>query len=289
MKVLITGAQGQVGRALTRRLPSGMEVISLSHAELDICNERMAASAVNAFKPDVLINAAAYTAVDRAEADEELAQRVNEQGARNLAVAAARTGARLIHMSTDYVFDGESSRAYSPDQPTRPLGVYGRTKLAGENAVFATLPGRSVVLRTAWVYGVEGHNFVRTMLRLMTERGEVRVVADQIGTPTAAESIAEVIWRIVGQQALQGIFHWTDAGVASWYDFAVAIAEEAAHLGKLSGEIRITPITTDEYPTRARRPRFSLLDSRKTVAAIGVPTVHWRVWLRRVLGEMSFA
>lgn len=289
MKVLLLGAGGQVGRALLGKHPSDAELLVLSRHELDICDERRVHSVSNELRPDLIINAAAYTAVDRAESEHDQARRANEAGPRNLATAAARINSRLIHISTDYVFDGESSRAYAPDQATHPLGVYGATKLGGEAAVRSIQPESSVVLRTAWVYGAEGHNFVRTMLRLMKERGVVRVVADQIGTPTAAESIAQVIWRIAACPTLHGVYHWTDAGVASWYDFAVAIAEEASLLGKLSGSIEVVPITTDEYPTPARRPRFSLLDSRKTVEATGLSPVHWRVWLRRVIGEMKLA
>ncbi len=289
MKVLLTGASGQLGRALVNVRPRDIELTALSHDEFDITDAASAESELRTRKPDLIINAAAYTAVDRAEAEPEKAREVNELGPRNLARAAAAINARMIHVSTDYVFSGDSTRAYMPEDSAEPLGAYGRTKLAGELAVSSLLAGRSVVLRTAWVYGPTGRNFVSTMLNAMSERGRVRVVADQIGTPTATESIARVLWAYAVRPTLHGVYHWTDAGVASWYDFAVAISEEAAALGLLSRDIKVDPIVTDEYPTAARRPPFSLLDSRKTVQAIDMPQLHWRVWLRRVLGDMQGA
>jgi dTDP-4-dehydrorhamnose reductase len=266
-----------------------VQLIVLAHDDLDICNEAAVHALINTQKPDVIINAAAYTAVDRAESEPEQARRVNEQGPRNLAQAAAQAGSRLIHISTDYVFDGASPRPYRPDDETRPLNVYGATKLAGEDAVRAVLAERSVVLRTAWVYGATGQNFVRTMLRLMKERGVVRIVADQIGTPTSANSVARAIWKVLQVPRMHGIYHWTEAGVASWYDFAVAINEEAAALGMLQSGVSVSPIATEEYPTPARRPRLSVLDSRATTAATGLAPAHWRVGLREVLGELHLA
>ena len=286
MKVLIAGANGQVGVALARTAPSSVQVHALPRAGLDITDARQTLRVVADIEPDVIVNAAAFTAVDRAESEQELARLGNEAGPRHLAEAAAQSGARLIHVSTDFVFAGDASRPYRTTDATNPLSVYGRTKAAGETAVNATLPGRSVVLRTAWVYAATGHNFVRTMVRLMAERGFVRVVADQIGTPTSSDSLAHALWKFVEQPQLHGTHHWTDLGVASWYDFAVAISEEAVHVGLLSGEVRVEPIATEDYPTPARRPRFSVLDSRSTVAAIGLVPLHWRVNLRKVLNEM---
>lgn len=288
MKVLMTGAGGQVGRALSAATPREVELLACSHAELDIGNESVVAEKVGAFRPDVIINAAAYTAVDRAESDVELARRNNTEGPRHLAIAARQAGARLIHISTDFVFDGRSSTPYRPDSPTAPVNVYGTTKRDGEQAVLETMPGRAVVLRTAWVYGAEGGNFLRTMLRVMGTKGAARVVADQVGTPTSTRSLADVIWRIAPQPALAGIHHWTDAGVASWYDFAVAIAEEGSLLGLLPADVKVTPIATHEYPTPARRPSYSVLD-KSSLTALGMQPVHWRKQLRAVLGEMRDA
>jgi dTDP-4-dehydrorhamnose reductase len=294
VKVLITGAGGQVGRILSSDAPRGVEVLACGHKDLDITDASAVSNYVRIHAPDVIINAAAYTAVDRAESEPELARKVNADGPRHLAAAAnaASAGAvrapgiRLIHLSTDFVFDGAASVPYLPDAATNPLGVYGVTKLAGERAVLEELPGRSVVLRTAWVYAAEGANFVRTMLRVMKANGTVRVVADQVGTPTAARSLAETIWQLIAKPDVTGIHHWTDAGVASWYDFAVAIAEEGALLGLVPANVTVTPIATAEYPTPARRPSYSVLD-KTSLTSRGLTPLHWRKRLRTVLGEMQ--
>jgi dTDP-4-dehydrorhamnose reductase len=234
----------------------------------------------------VIINAAAYTAVDRAESVPELARKINVDGVRHLASASRALGARLIHISTDFVFDGAASVPYKPDAATNPSSVCGITKRDGERAVLAELPERSVILRTAWVYAADGNNFVRTMLRVMNANGSARVVADQVGTPTAARSLSEVLWQIVAKPEITGIHHWTDAGVASWYDFAVAIAEEGAELGLVSRDVTVAPIATHEYPTPARRPPYSVLD-KTSLTSQGFTSMHWRKRLRDVLGEMK--
>lgn len=234
----------------------------------------------------MIVNAAAYTAVDRAEAERELAQRINEDGPRHLAVAARTFGARFLHISTDFVFDGRSSLPYRPDAPTNPLSVYGQTKRAGEEAVLEVLPERSLILRTAWVYAGQGRNFVLTMLHLMRTKGAVRVVADQVGTPSSARSIAETLWGLTERPGINGIHHWTDAGVASWYDFAVAIAEEGALLGLVPDNVVVTPIATADYPTPARRPPYSVLD-KTSLISLGFTPIHWRKRLRGALAEMK--
>lgn len=287
MKVLITGAGGQVGRILSSGAPPGVEVLACGHKDLDIADASAVSDYIRVHAPDVIINAAAYTAVDRAESEPELARKGNADGPRHLATAAAcAPGTRLIHLSTDFVFDGTASVPYRPEAATNPLSVYGATKLAGERAVLEGLPGRSVVLRTAWVYAAEGANFVRTMLRVMKANGTVRVVADQVGTPTAARWLAEAIWQLVAKPETTGIHHWTDAGVASWYDFAVAIAEEGALLGLVPPDVTVTPIATVEYPTPARRPSYSVLD-KTSLTSRGLTPLHWRKRLRSVLGEMK--
>lgn len=289
MNVMIAGAAGQVGRALLSCIPEGSSVLGLTHADLDIGDANRVMERARAERPDVIICAAAYTAVDRAESESELAARVNSDGPRNLARAAHEIGARLLHISTDFVFDGSASTAYRPDSPTGPLNVYGRTKLAGEQAVRSIMPDRSLIVRTSWVYAAQGNNFMRTMLRLMQAKGHVRVVADQIGTPTAAISLARALWALAYRSDLSGLYHWTDAGVASWYDFAVAIAEEGSAAGLLPASVGIDPITTLEYPTAARRPAFSVLDSRATVAALALTPQHWRAALRAELKELRNA
>jgi len=288
VKVLITGASGQVGRILCREAPSGVTVVGYSHKDLDVTDANAVDAHVREQAPDIIINAAAYTAVDRAETEVDLAHNINAKGPRYLASAAHAIGARLIQISTDFVFDGTSSVPYRTDAATHPLSTYGKSKLAGEHAVLEILPARSVVLRTAWVYAAEGNNFVRTMLRVMKASGSVRVVADQVGTPTAARSLARTLWWIAGESQLTGVHHWTDAGVASWYDFAVAIAEEGAQLGLVTDAVTVTPIATHQYPTPARRPSYSVLD-KQTLTALGVAPLHWRKSLRGVLEEMANA
>jgi len=287
MKVLITGAQGQLGRALRASAPEHVELLVVTRAELDIADAAAAQRLVGDFKPSLIINAAAYTLVDKAETEVAAAEQGNVEGPRNLAQAAlALPDTRLLHVSTDFVFDGSRSTPYPPDAAPAPLGIYGQTKLAGEQAVRAVLGERALIVRTAWVYDAEGKNFLRTMLRLMNERGAVRVVADQVGTPTSTRSLAQVLWSFATRPELNGIFHWTDAGVASWYDFAVAIAEEAFALGLLKTLPEVTPIATYEFPTPVRRPAYSVLDKSATHAALDIPPVHWRLRLREVMAQV---
>ena len=288
MKVLITGAGGQVGRMLLETRPAEIEAIACTHADLDIGEHEAVRDCVQRHRPAVIINAAAYTAVDKAESEPDSAQRINAEGPGHLAAAARGCGARLIHISTDFVFDGAASIPYRPDSATNPLSVYGRTKRDGERAVLEALPEHATIVRTAWVYAATGTNFVRTMLRVMRANGAVRVVADQVGTPTAARALAETLWRIAVTPEIRGIHHWTDAGVASWYDFAVAIAEEGAELGLLPPDVTVTPITTADYPTPARRPPYSVLDKR-SLAPYGLSPIHWRQRLRAVLKEIPSA
>ncbi|HEX8754840.1 MAG TPA: dTDP-4-dehydrorhamnose reductase [Steroidobacteraceae bacterium] len=287
-KVLITGAGGQVGRMLLETRPDGFEAIACAHADLDVGAGEAVHEFIGRLRPAVIINAAAYTAVDKAESEPDAAQRINAEGPGYLAVAARDCGARLIHISTDFVFDGAASVPYRPDFATHPLSIYGKTKRDGERAVLEALPARSTIVRTAWVYAATGANFLRTMLRVMRANGAVRVVADQVGTPTAARSLAEVLWRIAANPEIRGIHHWTDAGVASWYDFAVAIAEEGAQLGLLPPEVTVAPIATADYPTPARRPSYSVLD-KSSLAAHGITPVHWRKRLRAALKEIPSA
>jgi dTDP-4-dehydrorhamnose reductase len=281
MKVLITGANGQLGRALQATAPLGVSIIAAGSAELDIGDAAAVDALLLAERPDAIFNAAAYTAVDKAESEEALATRTNSEGVANLARGAAAIGARLVHVSTDFVFNGLSGVPYLPDAPTAPLGVYGRTKRQGELAAGPD----ALVVRTAWVYGSRGGNFVRTMLRLMAERDEVRVVADQIGTPTFAASLADALWRLHAAGA-KGLFHYTDSGAASWYDFAVAIQEEALAIGLLQHAVPVIPIATSDYPTPAARPHYSVLDKSATFALLGGAAPHWRVNLRKMLKDI---
>jgi dTDP-4-dehydrorhamnose reductase len=280
VKVLIAGAGGQVGRALQATAPEWAEVTALERRELDITDTASVRRAIETTAPEVVINAAAYTAVDRAESDEEHAFRVNGAGVAALAQVCAERSARLVHLSTDYVFDGEQSRPYRIDDKPSPRSVYGRSKLAGEDAALGYQ--RNLVLRSAWIYGHDGRNFVTSMLRLLAERDEVRVVADQRGTPTHARSLAAAIWTLTRRDA-HGLLHFTDAGEASWYDFAVAIQQEALTLGLIEREVPIRPIATAQYPTPAERPAYSVLDCSACWALLGKPARDWRVELRDML------
>jgi dTDP-4-dehydrorhamnose reductase len=285
-KVIVTGAGGQLGRELQRSVPEGWECAALSRSQLDIGDEHQVHSVIGNSAPALVINAAAYTAVDLAESEPDEARRINADGVAYLASACTDCGARLIHFSTDFVFDGSSSTPYNPGSPTSPLGEYGRSKLAGERAAQAACPS-ALVLRTAWVYSSFGGNFVKTMLRLMSEREEIAVVADQVGTPTWARGLAQALWQFAARPDLAGVYHWTDAGVCSWYDFAVAIAEESRAIGLLASLPRVRPISGSDYPTPAARPAFSVLDKNQSWAALGVEGVHWRDQLRAMLQELK--
>jgi dTDP-4-dehydrorhamnose reductase len=290
LKVLITGASGQVGRALLDTVPQHVELRALTRGELDISDASAVHAAVDAFRPELVINAAAYTAVDKAESEPQLAGAVNADGPCYLAQAAhAIPGCRLLHLSTDYVFDGRASEPYKPSDAPNPLSVYGRSKLVGERSVLELLRERAVVVRTAWVYAVQGENFLLTMLRLMRERRAVRVVGDQRGTPTAADSIARALWTIGDRPEVHGILHWTDAGEATWYDFAVAIANEGRAAGLLSEPVEITRITTADYPTPAHRPANSVLDTRDAIAQLRLTPAPWQVNLRATLANIARA
>jgi dTDP-4-dehydrorhamnose reductase len=288
MKVLVCGASGQVGKALLHARPADAQLLTLTHTQLDIGDATAVHSAIAAFQPQVVINAAAYTAVDRAEDEPALAEAINATGPANLAHAVhALPGCRLLHISTDYVFDGRSDRPYRTDDATNPVSVYGRTKLQGEVAVRETLRERAVVLRTAWVYAPQGKNFLLTMLRLMRERGAVKVVGDQRGSPTTAASIAGALWTIAHRSDAHGILHWTDAGADTWFGFASAIAQEAHAAGILTTLPSVTAITTAEYPTRAQRPANSVLDTASTVAVLRLTPSPWRTNLRTTLASIA--
>ena len=302
MKVLLTGGGGQLGQALIASQPPELELIATSRSggpgllALDLADADACRAAVQQHRPDWVLNAGAYTAVDRAEQEPALAQAVNAGAPAAFAEALAAldrrdgAGGRLLQVSTDFVFNGEQGWPYGPEQPVDPLGVYGASKAAGEAAALA-LPGARV-LRTSWVYGPVGRNFCRTMLRLHRERGAsgqpLRVVADQVGCPTSTLTLAAACWRAIGQQA-DGprILHWSDAGAASWYDFAVAIGELGVAAGLLKGAAAVAPITTADYPTPARRPSYSLLDCTTTRQALNLEPLHWRTALGGVIARLD--
>ena len=287
MKVLITGHKGQLGQALLNLAPAGTDVTGVDLPEVDITSPESLRAACVDNTPELIINSAAYTAVDQAESEAELAFRINRDGTWILAEFARETEARLIHVSTDFVFDGRRSSPYLPEDDTQPLNVYGNSKREGERSVLEILPGNSVIIRTAWLYGKDGGNFVRSILRLLAERDELKIVADQVGTPTWTHSLAEAVWAFAQHPALAGIYHWTDAGAASWYDFAVAIQEEALAIGLLDRQIPVLPISTEQYPTPARRPSYSVLDKTASYRDLDIKPVHWRANLRNMLNGMK--
>ena len=305
MRVLITGANGQLGRALLASAPAELEgrpleLLPLGRAELDLADAEACAEAVRLLHPHWLINAAAYTAVDQAEQQPQQAMAVNAEAPAAFAEALAQlhpgqgAGGGLLQISTDFVFNGAMGSPYGPGHGVEPLGVYGASKAEGERRVLERLgaAGRVHVLRTSWLYGPVGSNFCLTMLRLHRQRaaaGEpLRVVADQVGCPTSTAGLAQACWRLLScqQAGLPSILHWSDAGVASWYDFAVAIGELGVAEGLLEKAAQVRPITTAEYPTPARRPSYSVLECRASREALGLEAEHWRSALRSVLQQL---
>ena len=286
MKVLVLGCNGQLGVALIETAPTDVEIVGFDLPELDITDAAAVMDIVLGSNAAVIVNAAAYTAVDNAESDAEKCEAVNVNGPQNLAAAAKECGAQLIHISTDFVFDGESLEPYKTNDPTNPLSVYGRTKRDGELAVLKTLPDSGVVLRTAWLYSKTGSNFVKTMLRLMQERDELNVVSDQVGTPTWANSLAAAVWAFAEAPRLSGVFHWTDGGQASWHDFALAIQQEAHALGLLDKMIPVQGISSADYPTAATRPKYSVLDCAVSRDVLDLRPADWRVNLHQMLEEL---
>ena len=287
MKVLLVGPTGQLGTALARRIPVGVELMPVDQSALDIGDAAAVRLIVAESRPAVIINAAAHTQVDLAESEPEAAFRVNADGPGHLAKAAAVVGARMLHVSTDFVFAGDRPQPYDIDAATGPVNVYGKSKLAGEEAVVEELGSAATVVRTSWLYAATGRNFVLTMLKLMRSRESLGVVVDQVGSPTWAGSLAQAVWDLAHRPDLHGIHHWSDEGVASWYDFAVAIQEEALERRLLDRAIPIRAIAAREYPTLARRPAYSVLDKCRTAEALGYPPPHWRTSLRNMLDEFA--
>jgi dTDP-4-dehydrorhamnose reductase len=283
--VLITGAGGQLGKALIAAAPPGIRLKSVTHAELDIADPAAVGIVWREFAPDLVLNAAAFTAVDEAERLPEAARRANSQGPEVLAGACVRAGAWLTHVSTDYVFDGGQARPYDTRAKPNPLSVYGRTKLEGEIAVLRELPQASTVVRASWLYSARA-GFAARMLALMAHRPQLSIVADQLGVPTAAAGLAQTLWSISARRTA-GLWHWCNSGVASWYDFAVATAEIAVELKLLGAAPTITPIGAEDYASAAARPPYSVLDKRATEKLLGITAPHWRVALRATLGELA--
>ncbi len=291
MRLIVTGTQGQVARALLERgAAEGVEIVAVGRPVLDLADPESVERALASLDGDAIINAAAYTAVDKAESEEELATRINGEGAGAVARVAAARGLPLLHLSTDYVFDGSGARPCREDDPTGPVGAYGRSKLAGERAVAAAHPG-AAIFRTAWVYSPFGANFVKTMLRLGETRDEISVVADQVGAPTSAFDIADALIASARKMtagrrdpALAGVFHMTGAGEASWADFAEEIFAEAARRGRKPVGVR--RIATADYPTPAKRPANSRLSNEKLMRVFGVGLPDWRLSTRACVARL---
>ena len=298
MIVLLTGGAGQLGHELRRQLPSGVELIATSRAggdgllPLDLADPQACRQAVLDLRPDWVLNSGAYTTVDRAESEPELAHAVNGGAPRALAEALLQTGGRLLQLSTDFVFNGNQGTPYRPEQARDPLGVYGASKAAGELAVEQVLggSGRGVIVRTSWVMGPVGRNFALTMLGLHRERGAagqaLAVVADQVGGPTCTHTLAAACWRVLQTGLEAPVLHWSDAGAASWYDVAVAVGELGQQLGLVEQPAAVRPITTAEYPTPAQRPGYSLLACNGSRALLGLEPTHWRTALRQLLAQL---
>ncbi len=287
MNVLVTGAEGQLGSDLVPALErAGFEGLYLDIESLDITDARAVGWAVKEARPHVIINCAAYTDVDGAEKDQQRAFEVNSIGPANLSEAASRSGALLIHISTDFVFDGKRSAPYSEADEPSPLNVYGRTKLDGEREIIKRLENY-VIVRTSWLYGVHGRNFVKTILRLAAEQDTLRVVSDQIGTPTWTGDLAGFITAVAGSYRSgcipSGIYHYSNEGTASWYDFAKAIVTEAAIYHPPFGSVKVEPVTTSEFKRPAERPAYSVLDKGKVKKVFNAPVPHWRVSLAGML------
>lgn len=285
-KFLITGANGQVGYCLTKQLQDKHEILAVDRDELDITDQSAVQNTVENFRPDVIINAAAHTAVDRAETEIELSEAINVKGSQYLAEAAKNVGAAILHISTDYVFDGQRKGKYKETDATDPQGVYGKTKLAGEQAT-AKANEKFIVLRTAWVFGEHGNNFVKTMLRLAKTRDTLGVVADQIGGPTYAGDIAAALIQIAekiiaGEEVQYGIYHFTGEPYVSWCDFAKAIFDEAVSQNVLEKAPFVNAITTADYPTPAKRPANSCLNLTKIQQVFGIQPSDWKKALKNI-------
>lgn len=290
MKVLLTGASGQLGQALIASAPAGIELVTTSRQQLDLADPEACSSAVEQHQPDWVLNAGAYTAVDKAESEPELAHAVNAGAPEAFARALDQHGGRLLHISTDFVFNGTQGTPYQPEQARAPLGVYGASKAAGEVAVQSIFgaDGRGLILRTSWVIGPLGKNFALTMLRLHRERDQLGVVADQVGCPTSTLNLAPACWQtlqIADDRDVPAVMHWSDAGAASWYDVAVAVGQIGADLGLIDTPAEVKPITTADYPTPAERPAYSLLDCTATRAALDLQGEHWQQALKAVLKQ----
>lgn len=292
MKILITGAHGQVGSELVIVANKhGYDVIAASRSELDITQEKDVLATIQQTQPDIVINAAAYTAVDKAEEEQDIAYAINRDGAKNIALACAKQSIPLLHISTDYVFNGSQDEPYSETDTVSPLGVYGKSKWDGEESIREHME-QFIILRVAWVFGSQGNNFVKTMLRLGNERDELNVVADQFGGPTPAKYIADTLISLATlykkeKKLKWGIYHYCGTTKTTWYDFAKEIFEQANKIELLNKNIQVNPITTTQYPTPAKRPKKSMLDCSRIYDTFGIKMPDWKIALKEVLADLK--
>lgn len=285
MTTVVIGRSGQLANELVKIL--GPNTICLGSSDTDITNKQAITNTLASLKPKVVINASAYTAVDQAEQDEETCYAINVSAVENIANYCRESGAFMVHVSTDYVFNGLKGSPYTVDDAIEPQGVYGKTKAKGEAALLSILPEHSAIIRTAWVYSAHGNNFVKTMLRLMNEKPELSVIDDQIGSPTWAKGLAQAC-VIAASNKYSGVYHWTDEGVASWYDFALAIQQLGIEKGLIAKAIPIHPIPSSQYPTPAKRPHYSVLDKTLTRSTFSeLSLAHWRTQLNDMLNELK--
>ena len=289
--IVVTGAAGQLGQTISRLwsespLPQ-YQFKALDRSELDLSQPELAIAVLAELKPSVIVNAAAYTQVDKAESDSIAAHLVNAEAVGRIAAWSAENDARLIHVSTDFVFDGTSKTPYEPDQQTNPLGTYGASKLAGEQQIQAMAKQHSAIIRTSWLYSEYGNNFVKAMLRLMGEKEQLSVVNDQIGSPTSTHGLAVLIFAMILNRNAAGIYHWTDGGSISWFEFALEIQRQAVQEGLLSKAIPISPIPASEYLAPARRPAYSVLDRSRALADFDCPSADWKAQLNLVIKELG--
>ncbi len=281
-KLVVIGKSGQLAWEIARLVP---EAMCLGRDDIDITSGEDIAAKLGLINPDAVINASAYTAVDKAESDEENAYLLNQTAVANLAKYCKSNNVFFVHVSTDYVFNGEKGSPYTVDDAIEPQGMYGKTKAAGEAEVTSVLPEASAILRTSWVYSSHGNNFVKTMLRLMAEKPQLGVIDDQIGSPTWAKGLARACVEAASHRTA-GVYHWSDEGVCSWYDFAIAIQQLGLEKGLLQQAVPVKPIPSSAYPTPAKRPHYSVLDKTLTRETFTSPLNHWREQLSAMMDEL---
>jgi len=290
MKVLLTGSTGQLGKSIIKMKSKYVDLITTNREQLDLSNKLSCEDFILTEKPDWVINCAAFTAVDQAEKDIDLSREINSFAPEAFANSLNKINGKLLHISTDFVFDGEQNFPYKTNQKTNPINQYGYSKALGEDLIMKKTKGKktSIILRTSWVISPYGKNFILTMLKLHEQRESINVVCDQIGAPTSAKHLAKVCWKIINFKEIKKlpqILHWSDSGVASWYDIAVAVGDIGLELGLIQKKANVYPIKTIDYPTPARRPKYSLLDTFETSNFLKMDPNHWRLNLIEILKE----